>query len=213
MNMTMQITQQILAHVPHDVFSTQEIMDLLDTTDAARYNQVKRAIRKNDLIQIRRELFSMGPLFRRHALNPYPIAGQIYGPSYVSVESALAYHHLIPESVPTISSVSIKRARTFQTPIGVFQYSPIPASAFLEGVERIVEGDTPFLMATPLKALVDYVYTRRMVWDNEAPIAESLRIDTAALLFSKSDLNALKATYPSQRVRTFLSGIAHLAQR
>lgn len=37
------------------------------------------------------------------------IANSIYSPSYVSLQSALSYHHLIPEGVYTLTSVSAKK--------------------------------------------------------------------------------------------------------
>lgn len=50
--------------------------------------------------------------------NLYKIANRIYLPSYVSLESALSYYHLIPESVYGITSISTRRTNSFKTSIG-----------------------------------------------------------------------------------------------
>src|SRR3989338_7420397 len=47
----------------------------------------------------------------------FEIANRIYDPSYVSLEAALSYYGLIPESVYGISSVSTRRTYKFKTPV------------------------------------------------------------------------------------------------
>src|SRR4030043_614617 len=43
----------------------------------------------------------------------FEIANRVYKPSYVSLESALAYYQLIPESVFGVTSVSTRRTYRF----------------------------------------------------------------------------------------------------
>jgi predicted transcriptional regulator of viral defense system len=61
----------------------------------------------------------------------FEIANRIYRPSYISLETALSYYHLIPESVYGISSASTRRTYTFKTPIGEFSYKTIKPQLFL----------------------------------------------------------------------------------
>ena len=56
-----------------------------------------------------------------------------------------------------ISSVVTGRSKTFNTPIGWFSYKTLPEDLFPIGV-RSVSG---YLMASPEKALCDYLYTRK----------------------------------------------------
>ena len=168
---------QILDHIPYDSLSDTEIAALVPGTPASRYNQVKRALASKDLIQIKRGLYQLSSRYRRQSVNVYILSQKIYGPSYVSFESALSYHGLIPEAVHSISSACVKRARIFDTPVGRFEYIPIPIMVFLEDVERVEIDKQSFLMASPLKALTDYVYVNRLDWIGIKPILESLRID------------------------------------
>ena len=84
-------------------------------------------------------------------------ANLIYGPSFVSLDSALSSHGLIPERIEALTSVTTKRPKTFDTPIGSFIYRQSPARAFHIGMDRVEEADVAYLIATPERALADKV--------------------------------------------------------
>ena len=46
----------------------------------------------------------------------------IYKPSYVSLESALSYYHLIPEGVYSQQAVTTRKTMNYQTPAGTFKW-------------------------------------------------------------------------------------------
>src|SRR3989339_2115183 len=50
----------------------------------------------------------------------FTIANDIYSPSYISFEMALAHYHLIPESVYGITSATTKKTTVFGTQLGDF---------------------------------------------------------------------------------------------
>ena len=65
-----------------------------------------------------------------------------------------------------------------------------------------------FLMAAPLKALVDYVYVHKCDWDSARPVTESLRVDEASLAgLEPGAFDRLEGNYPSRRVQWFLEGL------
>lgn len=200
----MNLVRRILDTILWDVFTDTELVAMFPGRDASRYNQIKRALASGDLMRIRRGLYCLAPRFRRHPLQPYALAQRIHGPSYVSFESALAYYQLIPEAVYDVTSACVGRSRQFKTPLGVFSYLPVPASVLFECVERVDLQGTPCLMATPLKALADYVYTKRLDGKGVTPLLQSLRIDLETLTFSAGELDALTQAYPSARVSHFL---------
>jgi len=53
------------------------------------------------------------------------IANKIYSPSYVSLEMALSYYNLIPESVYGITSVTSEKTNHFKNDLGEFIYRHI----------------------------------------------------------------------------------------
>ena len=87
----------------------------------------------------------------------FKIANRIYLPSYVSLESALSYYHLIPESVYGITSISTRRTYHFKTSIGEFIYRSVKPQLFF-GYYLMGYKDQHLKMASTEKALLDYFY-------------------------------------------------------
>lgn len=202
-----QLVNQILENTSRDYFSDTEIKIWLTGTDDRRYALIKRAIANKDLIHIHKGLYALNKRYQRKGLNLYELAQHIYGPSYISFESALSYHGLIPEAVYTTTSATCKRTRSFDTPLGLFTYSLVPKAVFLNAVQRIQIEREIFLMASPVKALADLIYEKRLDWMGLEPVIESLRIDENDLnQFDRAEILDLSRDYPSFRVRRFLTG-------
>ena len=63
-------------------------------------------------------------------------------------------------------------------------------------------------MASPLKALADYVYAHNLDCVSAGPVIESLRVDESSLASVKLEtFEHLLANYSSRRVRRFLEGL------
>ena len=170
---------------------------------------VKRAIAAGEIIHIRRGLYCLAPKYRRQGISCNVIANLIYGPSYVSMESALSVHGWIPEAVHSVVSVSLGRAKSFETPMGYFDYVQIAQRPLMAAVERIRDGSfASFLVAKPLKAIADYVAARGMDWRGVEPLEESLRIERDDLSsLTTDDFEELEGVYKSLRARRFLAGL------
>lgn len=191
-----------------DCFSDVELTSALSGSDDKRYALVKRALRNGTLLRLKRGQYCLGERFRKHALNLFDIAQKLYGPSYVSFESALSYHGWIPESVPTISSACFGRSCTYATPLALFDFRRIPARIFLAQVDRIVEGHAVFFMARPWKAIADYVYVNRKEWDGLDPLIKSLRIEEDDLRHtSRAELMSIDEAFGKRRMTRFLQGV------
>lgn len=100
---------EILLNWPKSYISGIDLHYILDKTADSRQAIIKRAVRKGYLIPIRRDLYLIKNT-KGVPLNSFEIAPIIYGPSYVSFESALSYHGWIPEAVRTTTCASVKRA-------------------------------------------------------------------------------------------------------
>ena len=118
----------------------------------------KRAslVKSGELIRLKQGCYCVSPKASGVALDQGAIANQLYGPSYLSLEMALAHYELIPEAVMGMTSVVTGRSKRYITPIGWFTYQNIPESLFGLGVRT----ENGHLIATPEKALCDYLYTR-----------------------------------------------------
>lgn len=202
------IIDLIFEHIPLDYFSGREVADILKGSDESRHGLIKRALAKGELIPVRRGLYCLGKKYRRRPLNLFEVAQKIYGPSAISLESSLSFHGWIPEAVHTVTSVTSKRTRIFETPIGVFDYQHVIGSPFLAGVEIQSGEEGTFLIAKPLKALADYVFVNKKNWKGLHPLIYSLRVEEEFLRrLSKGDFEELEGVYSSRRVLKFLKGL------
>jgi hypothetical protein len=121
-------------------------------------DKVCRMQLQGQLIRLKKGVFVVAPEVSNKTLSRELIANHLYGPSYLSLESALAYYGLIPERVHLVRSVTIKRARNFTTPLGEFEYLTMLAPYYSIGIKQLVFGEEySFLIASPEKALADLI--------------------------------------------------------
>ncbi len=195
-------------HIPSDAFSDMELTTLLKGTAQRRYALVKRALAQQQLIRLRRGFYCLAEKYRRAPLNLFVLAQKIYGPSYISLESALSHHGWIPETVYTITSVTSKRSKEFENTLGQFIYRRISSDHLLTGVERVGVESGSFLIARPWKAVADYIYTYKKDWKGRKPLMESLRIEKEDLAVADpAELEEIESSYKSVRVMNFLRSI------
>lgn len=119
--------------------------------------------KENAIIRLKRGLYVVSPKVSGQFLSIELIANHIYGPSYVSMESALRYHGLIPEKTYNINSMTIKRSRMFENSIARFEYTSCPSTYYAIGINQVINEEFSFLIASPEKALCDLiVYTPQL---------------------------------------------------
>jgi len=99
--------------------------------------------------------------------DPYA-ANKIYAPSYVSLEFALSYYGVIPETVYEITSVTTKATRRFETLGKVFSFRKIKKAAYTGYAVQKQDG-IGFYIADAEKAFVDANYLRMI--NGQEPIS------------------------------------------
>jgi predicted transcriptional regulator of viral defense system len=150
-------------------------------------DKVGEWVRQGYLVQLRRGLYAVGPELSHIKPEPFLVANHLYGPSYVSMESALSFWGFIPEQVVETVSMTAAKPHTFHTPLGRFSYHHLPspyASLGTTTVELLEQRNA--MVATPDKALCDLVVTTaglrlRSIRAAQAYLIEDLRIDEAEL--------------------------------
>ncbi len=191
---------------PTGIFTQPEVAAVLEGSPFSRHALIKRALAGGEILGIRRGLYCLAPRYQKSPVSVYALAQRVHGPSYVSMETALAYHGWIPEAVHACTCACHGNAREFDTPLGLFLYIRVPQRIFHTGVERCVDrSGNVFLMASPVKALADYVYVRRPDGNGISEIAESLRIEPEDWASVPSgQIDELLDNYSNRRVRGFL---------
>jgi hypothetical protein len=161
------------------------------------------------LARLKRGIYLILPPYQKYLPDTFEIAQTLYGPSYISFESALSRHGLIPEAVYATASACIKRSTTFETFLGAFYYLPVPIKGFSLGIQRMEEDQSVYLLATPWKALADLCYVRHKEWKSLSDLCADLRIEKEDLLKQNPKiLEELIEQYGSNRVSQVLSRMA-----
>ena len=195
----------IRAQVRGETLDYQQLMSCLSGYAKPR-DRVGALLAQGHLLRVRKGLYVLGERHRRSPVSRETLANLIYGPSYVSLDSALSLHGLIPERVADVTSMTTGQPRRFATPFGVFTYRPLPARRYAPGVQWGGEGDARYLVAAPEKALVDKVWTDKRFSpagqrDFEAYLFEDLRIDEARLGdFDMSRLARIAEAFASRKI-------------
>ena len=151
---------------------------LLQAGDVDRANihkQLSRWTAANKTQQLRRGLYTLAEPYRQRDPHPFLIANHLISPSYVSLQSALAYYDLIPESVPQVLSITSKmRSKVMETPLGSFRHQNIQHRLFL-GFHLVKVSLEQFAyLARPEKALLDLIYLTKQ--GHSAAFLDSLRL-------------------------------------
>lgn len=129
------------------------------------------------IVRIKKGLYAFGPRYREQPICKETLANLIYGPSCISLEYALSYHGFTPERVETITSITPKRDKKFETPVGRFTYRYLKPEKYPWGITQIwIDQQHPVLMASPEKALCDYIALNNLNL-TELPASDFLEID------------------------------------
>ena len=140
-----------LGNIPFSV----SILDSIFPDNSAIAAKAKRLEEAGDVIRLKRGLYVVNPDITDKPINEFLIANHLYGPSYVSMQSALRYYGLIPERVYEITSITTGLHKEFKNKIAYFSYIHCPKEYYSIGIEIIKEGGHQFIMASPEKSLCD----------------------------------------------------------
>lgn len=205
--LTNKIIEQGLAN---RVLKVSQLKRLVTGGAQRRYSLVNRAIKTGELSRFQRGLYMLNERFRDYPCHPFVLAQAIEPGSYISFETALAYHGWIPEAVFTTASViSGRKSRQFEhEKMGIFNFQPLAVQReyFLELVNRHQINSQTMLVAKPCRALMDLVCLRKLSWEGMDWLLGGLRIDPESLAaITGNDIKILKLIYKHKRVKSYLS--------
>jgi len=120
--------------------------------------QLSRWVRSGRLVQLRRGIYAIAMPYQKIQPHPFLVANTLRKNSYVSLQSALAFHGLIPEYVPVCTSVTTGRSEQLETALGTFSYRRIKPDYLFGFRQQEVAPKQQAFVAVPEKALLDLVY-------------------------------------------------------
>jgi hypothetical protein len=181
----MQILQAIQSYASQPI-THQMVMSMLAGYKRPN-DKIHDLIKKGVLQLLRRGLYIANPSMSVIHPEPFLIANHLMGPSYISLDSALSYHGLIPERVFEITSVTVKQSRNFSNTTGIYQYIQLPLPYYSFGISNIrLHEKQSVMLASPEKALFDKIVTTkgvvfRSIYQAYQYLLENLRMDEEGL--------------------------------
>ncbi|MFA6601357.1 MAG: hypothetical protein WCT02_00640 [Candidatus Paceibacterota bacterium] len=173
-----------LKNLPHFTKSTvRQLGAGLGLKDATISVYISRFLRSREIYRLKNGLYVSASFFDRNKGDvsySFYLANILRKPSYVSSWAALQYYNLTTEAIYSITSVTQKVTRDYQTKAGNFSYQSINEGLFSDFVH--VKRKFDFFVASPSKALFDLLYFRTNEFksvsiQNIKTFIEGLRID------------------------------------
>jgi predicted transcriptional regulator of viral defense system len=173
--------------------------------DANNLNaNIKYWLKKNQLIALKNGFYILSDQWENNdnkdSYLEY-LANQLLIPSYLSLEYVLSKYQLLTEAVYTITSVTSKATRRFNSQIASFNYYQVPKKLFT-GYNILNYNNQTIFEASKAKALFDFLYLRF----NRTPInqanLDSLRLNLD--LLKQKDLNELNRYFKLLKNQKYL---------
>lgn len=173
-----------LKSLPH--FSKSSIHQLgvqLGLENSTVDTYISRFLKHKEIYRLKNGLYISAEFFdknRNDISYSFYLANIIRMPSYVSSWAALQYYNLTTEAIHSITSVTLKVTRDYQTRAGNFAYQSINKDLFSDF--SMVQGKFSFFIAPPSRALFDLLYfktrqLRGVPLEKIKLLIEELRID------------------------------------
>ena len=182
------------------IFSPLEFMRIFNVTKSAANFFINYHLKTGLFIKLRNGLYGL----KTRPPSSLEIANRVYGPSYVSLEYAMMFYSIIPDTVYTITSVNTKSSREFVINNVSYTYSKIKKSAFKGYLRKSMDGNIVFI-AEPEKAFVDYLYFvdlgKKVIYDriDVSNLSKDKLIKYAKLFERKSLIKLVRKIYDQRR--------------
>ena len=157
-----------IAKMEMTIFTVSEFRRATDLSETAAQKLLERYTKRGLLTRLKKGMY----IVTDKPPTSFLISNKLYRPSYISFESALSYHKLIPETVYGVTAATTKPTRNFVVAGKAFSYHKIKMSAYTDYTPTRI-CDEMILLATPEKALVDYLYFVNL---GKKPLYERLEI-------------------------------------
>jgi len=199
--------KQLLEKVGEEPIFESSLLLTGEANPAALHMQLSRWVKDGKIIQLRRGLYMLSSAYRKKEPHPFLIANRLQPASYVSLQSALAHYHLIPEAVMEITSITSVRPRTWQTDLGVYRFRKVKQDWFHSYRQIEISSGQLSYMALPEKALLDLIYLEP--GSERTDYLQELRLQNTETL-STAELVKLRECAPNERVRLAIENLLDL---
>ena len=203
---------EVLKNIPVQTSTIASLYPNITSTNTKVANLEK----EGRIIRLKRGLYVVNPRENGKLLSLGLIGNALYGPSYVSMLTALREYGMIPERVETVESMTTHLTVSFETPVGRFEYHHCPKDYYSIGITQREEEGVTYLIATPEKALCDYIVSTprlplRFIKDTCIFLEEDLRLDMDAFL--EMDVEIFKRCAAVSKKRQAINNLIKILER
>lgn len=177
-------------------------------------NKISSLEKDGTILRLKKGLYVGSDKITGKKISRELIANHLYGPSYISLETALSYHNMIPERVYEVRSMTTKRSKNFNTKFGIYSYIMTSKEYFSIGIQiENIENEIAFLISTPTKALCDLIISTsylkiQSVKAMQKYLQEDLRIEPK--IINDLDLDIVYQAIPFSKKKKELQFLAQL---
>lgn len=165
---------------------------------------ISRLVKAGELVRLKKGFFLIAEKIKETPVPYEQIANLMNGPSYISFEWALSFYKIIPEGVYVVTSASTSRSKTYNTPVGTFDYIHLSHQRYAIGIDQKENAAGRFLIATPEKALADLIHLKGNKLEGNdlmLDLLEARRMDEDLLkALNKKHLFEIASSYRSKSV-------------
>ncbi|OPL19085.1 MAG: hypothetical protein AVO35_12485 [Candidatus Aegiribacteria sp. MLS_C] len=192
---------QIVRNEP--VFSTG-ILLAGDTTAENARARLSRWVREGRVISLRRGCYALAEPYADTPPHPFLVANAMELGSYVSCQTALAWHGLVPETIGAVTSITPGRPSVVRNELGTFIYRHMRRELLAGYRRETLPGGRKARVASPEKALLDLIYLEPGGYSPE--YLEELRLQNTDIL-SQESLEELVEMWDRPRMRRALENL------
>lgn len=148
---------------------------------------ISRWLKTGELIRLKKGLYIRKQAYEEHKRDISFIeflASRLKVPSYLSSAYVLRKHDILTDATYGITSMTLKRERTYNNKLGNFVYKNLNTDLFV-GYETKFFLNNEYLIAKKTKALFDYLYLNSSIINTKTNICEDLRLKLEG--FTKED--------------------------
>lgn len=174
----------LVGKIKSNIFTFSDIAKYFpNEADYLLKTQISRFLKRRLIFQIKRGIYC----FDQEKIDQLELAYLLYKPSYISLETALFYYGLLPDIPQLVTSVTPITTKKIKTMFGLYHFTKIRQDLFF-AYKIIPSLNGNFLLAKKEKALLDYLYLRKL------KNLDELRLDLKA--FDKKLLKNYVKYYP-----------------
>ncbi len=155
------LLEQLKPLLHFNKYTVYQLGKQLGLKDSTVDTYISRFLKYKEIYRLKNGLYISADFFdknRNDISYSFYLANITRTPSYVSSWAALQYYNLTTEAIHSVTSVTPKVTRDYQTKAGNFVYQSINKELY-SGFS-LVKGKFDFFIASPAKALFDLLYFR-----------------------------------------------------